>query len=162
MQHGLKFWGTPEKDWQWLTLPFLKLFTNIAKKKGWHYLNYFMFKMFKNKNQHTTEMEPCSINSTDESIDCGSMPDEHLLYDVFKPFEASCVVLLCSVTVNPPSSASIVFKQLLRFLCDCVARLVFAACFLNCFVFRGSDKRRVKPPVFCPVWKSVLLCVQDT
>lgn len=70
---------------------------------------------------------------------------------LFKQFEASCIVLLCSVTVNPPSSASIVFKQSVHFLCDCVARIVFAACFLNSFVFRGSDKRRVKPLEYCPV-----------
>lgn len=67
---------------------------------------------------------------------------------LFKEFEASCIVLLWSVTVNPPSSASIVFKQLVHFLCDCVARPVFAACFLKCFVLRGSDKREEKPPEY--------------
>lgn len=73
------------------------------------------------------------------------------------PFEASCVVLLCCVTVNPPSSDSIVFKQFVHFLCDCATRIVFAAGFLKCFVLRGSGKRRVKPPEYCPVSKSVFL-----
>lgn len=81
---------------------------------------------------------------------------------LFKQFEASCIVLLGSMTVNPPSSAAIVFKQSVHFLCDCVAKLVFAACFLNCFVFRGSDKCRVKPLEYCPVWKSVFCVVCRT
>lgn len=70
---------------------------------------------------------------------------------LFKQFEASHIVLLCSMTVNPPSSASIVFKQSVHFLSDFVARPVFVACFLNSFVFTGSDKRGVKPPEYCPV-----------
>lgn len=68
-----------------------------------------------------------------------------------------CPALLCDS--KPPSSASIVFKRSVHFLCDCVARPVFAACFLNCFVFRGSGKCRVKPPEYCPVWKSVFCVV---
>lgn len=55
---------------------------------------------------------------------------------------------------NPPSSAAIVFHSSVHFLCDCVAGLECAARFLNCFVFTGSDKCGLKPPV----WKS-LFCV---